>query len=147
MRINRDDIVAEVEAAFVAYEKALVANDVTALAEAFWDSPAVVRFGVADHQTGAGELRDWRSAQPPLPPGRRLSGTKITTFGADLATVTTMFDYPGTGDRPGRQSQTWVRLPEGWRIVHAHVSHPRGDLSGSSDPTGSSDLSGDATGA
>jgi Protein of unknown function (DUF3225) len=24
--------------------------------------------------------------------------------------------------RRGRQSQTWVRMPEGWRIVAAHVS-------------------------
>ncbi len=122
MRIDRDDVVAEVTAAFVAYEKALVANDTTALAEAFWDSPAVVRFGIADRQTGADQLLAWRAAQAPLPPGRRLFDTRVTTFGTELATVTTMFDYPGGEDRPGRQSQTWVRLPEGWRIVHAHVS-------------------------
>jgi hypothetical protein len=122
VRIDRDDVVAEVTAAFEAYEKALVANDTAALAEAFWDSPAVVRFGIADRQTGAGQLRAWRAAQPQLPPGRRLFDTRVTTFGTELATVTTMFDYPGGEDRPGRQSQTWVRLPEGWRIVHAHVS-------------------------
>jgi hypothetical protein len=120
--IDRDDVVAEVTAAFVAYEQALVANDTAALAEAFWDSPAVVRFGVADRQTGTARLRAWRAAQPPLPPGRRLYDTRVTTFGPDLATVTTMFDYPGGEDRPGRQSQTWVRLPAGWRVVHAHVS-------------------------
>ncbi|GAA3245453.1 AtzH-like domain-containing protein [Dactylosporangium siamense] len=122
MQIDRDDVVAEVTAAFEAYEKALVANDTAALAEAFWDAPAVVRFGIADRQTGAGELRAWRAAQAQLPAGRRLYDTRVSTFGAELATVTTMFDYPGGEDRPGRQSQTWVRLPEGWRIVHAHVS-------------------------
>jgi ketosteroid isomerase-like protein len=122
VQIDRDDVVAEVTAAFEAYEKALVANDTAALAEAFWDSPAVVRFGIADRQTGAGELRAWRAAQAQLPPGRRLYDTRVSTFGAELATVTTMFDYPGGEDRPGRQSQTWVRLLEGWRIVHAHVS-------------------------
>ena len=37
--------------------------------------------------------------------------------------VTTRFEYPG-GGKLGRQSQTWVRLPQGWRIVTAHVSHP-----------------------
>lgn len=123
MDIDRPDVVAEVTAAFADYEKALVANDVRALGEWFWDSAAVCRFGVADRQTGAAALHAWRAAQPPLPTGRRLYDTRVTTFGADLATVTTMFDYPGREDRPGRQSQTWVRFPAGWRIVHAHVSH------------------------
>jgi ketosteroid isomerase-like protein len=130
VRIDRDDVVAEVTAAFVAYEKALVANDTAALAEAFWDSPAVVRFGIADRQTGAEQLRAWRAAQAQLPPGRRLFDTRVTTFGTELATVTTMFDYPGGEDRPGRQSQTWIRLPEGWRIVHAHVSQSQGSVGG-----------------
>ena len=125
MDIDRPDVVAEVTAAFTGYEKALIANDAGALATWFWNSPAVTRFGVADRQTGAAGLHTWRSAQPPLPPGRRLYDTHVTTFGADLATVTTMFDYPGEEARPGRQSQTWVRLAEGWRIVHAHVSHER----------------------
>jgi hypothetical protein len=124
VQIDRPDVVAEVTAAFTDYEKALVANDVRALGEWFWDSPDVTRFGIADRQTGTGQLRAWRAAQVPLPPGRRLYDTCVTTFGTDLATVTTMFDYPGGGDRPGRQSQTWVRLAEGWRIVHAHVSYP-----------------------
>jgi hypothetical protein len=121
--IDRPDVAAEVAAAFTDYERALVAGDVGALDGWFWSSPRVTRFGVADHQAGAAALHAWRAAQPPLPPGRRLFDTRITTFGADLATVTTMFDYPGAEDRPGRQSQTWVRLAEGWRIVHAHVSH------------------------
>ncbi|WP_432827797.1 oxalurate catabolism protein HpxZ [Dactylosporangium sp. CA-092794] len=123
MDIDRPDVVAEVAAAFTDYEKALVANDVRALGEWFWDAESVTRFGVADRQTGAAQLHAWRAAQPPLPPGRRLYDTKVTVFGSDLATVTTMFDYPGQEDRPGRQSQTWVRFPVGWRIVHAHVSH------------------------
>ncbi|WP_433058539.1 AtzH-like domain-containing protein [Dactylosporangium sp. CS-033363] len=122
MDIDRPDVVAAVLAAFTDYEKALVAGDVGALGSWFWDSPAVTRFGIADRQTGAAELHAWRAAQPPLPPGRRLFETRVTTFGADLATVTTLFDYPDQEGGPGRQSQTWVRLPEGWRIVHAHVS-------------------------
>jgi len=124
VQINRSEVVAEVTAAFVDYEKALVEGDLTALAEAFWESTEVSRFGIADRQSGARALRAWRAAQDPLPPGRRLFDTRVTTFGTDLATVTTMFDYPGGEDRPGRQSQTWVRFPAGWRIVHAHVSHP-----------------------
>jgi hypothetical protein len=80
-----------------------------------------VRFGVADSQAGYDEVARWRAAQSPLPPGRTLSGTQIVAFGQDVAVVTTTFCYPG---RPavGRQSQTWVRRPAGWRIVSAHVS-------------------------
>jgi hypothetical protein len=123
--VRRPDVVAEVAAVFWSYEAALVASDTTALAEFFWDSDEVVRFGVADAQTGARQLREWRARQPPLPAGRRLADTRVTTFGEDWAVVTTLFDYP---DRAliGRQSQTWVRFPAGWRIVSAHVSEVPG---------------------
>jgi len=112
---------AEVEVEFERYERALVEGDVDTMNAQFWSSPDVVRFGVADAQVGADALAAWRAAQPPLPPGRTLSGTRITAVRADAVIVTTCFRYPG---RPylGRQSQTWARLPEGWRIVTAHVS-------------------------
>jgi hypothetical protein len=126
VEINRPEVVAEVAAAFAAYEKALVAGDVDALSRAFWDSAEVVRFGIADRQVGAGELRAWREAQPPLPPGRTLLDPRITTFGADTAVVTTRFHYPADPVE-GRQSQTWHRFKgTGWRIVHAHVSTQSG---------------------
>jgi hypothetical protein len=67
------------------------------------------------------EQLEWRSKQPPLPPGRRLRDTRITTFGADFAVVSTFFGYEDSAVE-GRQSQTWVRLPDGWRIAMAHVS-------------------------
>jgi hypothetical protein len=119
--LDRPDVVAEVAAAFATYEKALTNGDVDAMTGAFWADARVVRYGLDDRQYGAVELREWRSAQPPLPSGRHLYDTRITTFGADVAVVTTLFTYP---DSPveGRQSQTWVRLGGSWRIVHAHVS-------------------------
>ncbi|NGM11686.1 oxalurate catabolism protein HpxZ [Verrucosispora sp. WMMA2044] len=123
MEIDRTDVVAEVTAAFAGYEQALVAGDVDGICGYFWDSEATVRFGLADHQYGLDEQRKWRAVQPPLPPGRRLVDTVVTAFGADLAVVTTRFGYAG-GATTGRQTQTWVRLPEGWRIVTAHVSEP-----------------------
>jgi hypothetical protein len=123
MEVNRAGVVAEVGAAFAGYEEALAAGDVERIVGYFWEAPQTVRFGIADHQHGIEEQRAWRCAQPPLPPGRWLRGTQVTTFGADLAVVTTFFGYPG-GDATGRQSQTWVRLPVGWRIVSAHVSEP-----------------------
>jgi ketosteroid isomerase-like protein len=121
MQIDRPDVVAEVTAVFTDYEEALVADDADRIVAFF--APGAVRFGVADQQVGLAEQRAWRRSQPPLPPGRRLKDTIVTTYGADVAVVTTLFGYPG-GDVLGRQSQTWVRLPAGWRIVTAHVSHP-----------------------
>jgi hypothetical protein len=122
VELDRPDVVAEVNAAFEDYERALVVNDVPALLGFF--EPGAVRFGIADQQVGLDEQRRWRLAQGPLPPGRRLKDTIIQTYGVDVAVVTTLFGYPG-GDVLGRQSQTWVRLPAGWRIVTAHVSEPR----------------------
>jgi hypothetical protein len=121
VEINRPQVVAEVAAAFAGYEKALVDGDAGLVAGYFWESGETVRYGIADHQVGYDEQLAWRRAQPPPPPGRRLHDTRITTFGTAHAVVTTLFTYP---DRPlvGRQSQTWIRLGEGWRIVHAHVS-------------------------
>ncbi|MEJ3745807.1 AtzH-like domain-containing protein [Actinomycetes bacterium KLBMP 9797] len=124
MYVDEAEVVAEVAAAFAAYEQALMDGDVTAMTEAFWADERVVRFGLDDRQSGATALREWRAGQPPLPPGRRLLDTRITTFGTDFAVVTTRFTYP---DDPveGRQSQTWARFGRSWRIVSAHVSHPR----------------------
>lgn len=125
MEINQTDVVAEVTAAFEAYEKALLDTDNRALVDWFWADPALVRFGLADEQRGFAQLRRWRLSQPPVPPGRHLRDTVVSTFGPDAAVVTTGFDYPD-GQPPGRQSQTWIRLAEGWRIVSAHVSWPGG---------------------
>ncbi|MBX7268307.1 DUF3225 domain-containing protein [Micromonospora sp. Llam7] len=122
MEIDRTDVVAEVTAAFVGYEQALVDGDADRICGFFWDSDRTVRFGIADHQYGLDAQRKWRAAQPPLPPGRWLVDTVVTAFGPDLAVVTTRFGYAATAT--GRQTQTWVRLPAGWRIVTAHVSEP-----------------------
>jgi hypothetical protein len=119
--VDRPDVVAEVALAFATYEKALVDGDVEAMTEAFWADGRVVRYGLADRQYGATELREWRAAQPSLPPGRCLHETRITTFGADFAVVTTLFTYPGD-PAEGRQSQAWARVDGAWRIVSAHVS-------------------------
>lgn len=123
LAVDRPEVVAEVAAAFAGYERALVAGDAEEICDYFWDSPDVVRFGIGDHQYGIAEQRAWRRAQGALPPGRRLHETRITAFGADTAVVTTFFTYPDAVTR-GRQSQTWIRLAAGWRIVSAHVSEP-----------------------
>jgi hypothetical protein len=121
MERDLPEVILEVTAAFEAYERALIDDDVDAVIGFF--APEAIRFGIADQQAGIGEQRRWRETQGGLPPGRRLKDTTIRGYGRSTAVVTTLFGYPGS-DVLGRQSQTWVRLPGGWRIVHAHVSEP-----------------------
>ncbi len=118
--INLPDVVAEVTAAFAAYEAALISNDVSTLDALFWDSPHTIRYGTAEALYGAGEIKAFRAARPAVGLARTLDRTVITTFGRDMATASTLFRRaPG---KLGRQMQTWARLPEGWRVVAAHVS-------------------------
>jgi ketosteroid isomerase-like protein len=118
---DRRDVVAEVLAAFHRYEDALAAGDVDVLVELFWDDPRCVRFGVADRQQGADAIARWRRAHPGVSAGRRLDDTHVLAIGEHTAMVTTLFSYPDGGVE-GRQSQTWVRFEQGWRVVAAHVS-------------------------
>ena len=118
--INRPEIKAEVEAAFQRYETALAANDTTILDELFWESPFTLRYGTAENLYGSEAIQAFRAARRP-PGSRTLHHTIITTYGNDLATANTEFLRPDTPS-PGRQSQTWVRMAAGWRIVAAHVS-------------------------
>ena len=122
MEINLPDVVAEVTAAFARYEQALVANDIAVLDELFWDSPHTVRYGATENLYGWQAIRAFRTARAPQGLARRLLRTVITTYGRDFATASVEFQR-GTGTPPGRQSQTWMRTREGWRVVAAHVSH------------------------
>lgn len=119
--INLPDVVAEVSAAFEAYEKALVSNDVDNLGALFWHSPHVIRYGVGENLYGIDEIEAFRKARPSKGLDRTLARTVITTFGQDFATANTEFFRERT-TLTGRQSHSWARLPEGWRIVAAHVS-------------------------
>ena len=121
MLINDPTTLAEVTAAFARYEAALVSNDVATLDALFWDSQHTLRFGVGENLYGHQAIAAFRAGRPAAGLARRLSNTVITTFGTDTATANTEFERDGTV-RPGRQSQSWVRMPEGWRIVAAHVS-------------------------
>ena len=121
MEINRPDVLAEVAAAFARYEAALRANDVAALDALFWDSTLTVRYGIAENLYGIAAIRAFRQARSTADLTRDLAGTVITSFGRDMATASTLYRRRGSG-RTGRQMQAWARLPEGWRIVAAHVS-------------------------
>ena len=122
MVINDPATHAEVTAQFAAYEKALVTNDVAALDGFFWTSPQTIRYGATENLYGAEEIAAFRASRPSAGLERTLARTVITTFGTDYATASTLYDRPSSPGRIGRQMQTWVRMPEGWRVVAAHVS-------------------------
>lgn len=121
MDTNLPDVLAEVTAAFERYEQALISNDVAVLDELFWDSPHTLRFGATENLYGIDEIRAFRVGRPTAGLQRSVLRTAITTHGRDLAT--TNIEFRRVGDpRLGRQSQTWVRMNDGWRVVSAHVS-------------------------
>ena len=122
MDIDLPDVKAEVEAAFARYEEALVGNDVETLISLFRDDPRTIRYGMGENLYGMDAIRAFRLARSPVALQRRIDGTVITTFGRDFATASTLFRRDTRPGKVGRQMQSWVRFPEGWRVVAAHVS-------------------------
>jgi hypothetical protein len=120
MKINDTQVLMEVTAAFYAYETALMTDDLAAMDGLFLDGPQTVRFGVGEVLYGMDEIRAFRKGRGGSPQ-RRLGRVEITTYGEDFATANAEFFRDGEALR-GRQSQSWVRFPEGWKIVSAHVS-------------------------
>ena len=121
MQINIPEIVAEVTAAFLKYEAALSTNDLDTIDTLFWNSPSTLRYGPNGTLLGHAAIQAFRRARNIKGVERTLRNTVITTFGRDFGVANTESTRPGTA-AIGRQSQTWVRFPEGWRIVSAHVS-------------------------
>ena len=130
MELNRSEVVAEVAALFERYEQALIDKDVAVLDATFWNSPHTIRYALRDNGYGFDAIHASRLAAVPVPGGSKQERIRleILTLGTDLATVN--LEYTPRGQAGiGRQSQTWVRLPEvGWKVVSAHVSvmPPRG---------------------
>jgi len=121
MDLNIPEVVAEVTDAFNRYETALTTNDVPALDSFFWNDPRVIRYSLSDNGYGFEAIVKARRARNNVDLRRRLMRTVVTTFGRDFATINTEFKREESG-REGRQSQTWVRTAEGWKVVSAHVS-------------------------
>lgn len=119
MDINIPEVLDEMKAIFERYETALVNNDVAVLNELFWNTSHTVRYGIAENLHGYEAIAAFRNVRPAGNLARDLVNTVITTYGYDFATANTEFKRPG---QHGRQSQTWMRTPEGWRVVSAHVS-------------------------
>ena len=121
MKLNLPEVVEEVTAAFQRYEKALNDNDVAVLDELFWDSADVVRYGIREQLYGANEIRAFRANRPAIDLRREITRLKITTFDRDFAVASCEYRRFAS-QRLGRQMQTWIRAPQGWRVAAAHVS-------------------------
>jgi Protein of unknown function (DUF3225) len=123
MLINDPATVAELRELYPRYEQALVSNDVETLIAMFWASPYVARFGPTETLYGIEEIEAFRKGRSPANLARAITRLEIVTFGKDFASITVAFERDVAGQvTRGRQSQTWARLAEGWRIVFAHVS-------------------------
>jgi len=122
LEIDIPEVVAEVEAAFARYEEALVTNDVETLDALFFADPRTIRYGGAENLYGIEEIRAFRAGRSPAGLARTLARTQITTWGRDMAIAATLFRRDGAPGKVGRQMQTWMRTPDGWKVVAAHVS-------------------------
>lgn len=121
MTLDEPETHAEIAALVERYEDALARNDIAALDAMFWRSEQVVRFGVGENLYGEKEIAEFRRRRAGGSPPRTVRRIAVTTFGRDFAVANVEFQRLGN-ETIGRQSQSWVRLPEGWRIVAAHVS-------------------------
>jgi LmbE family N-acetylglucosaminyl deacetylase len=119
--IDHPAVLEAVTAAFYRYEKALISNDIAVLDELFWEDARTVRFGATENLYGIAQIRDFRNARPSQGLERLLRHTVITAYGEEMAVASTEFTRENS-ERVGRQMQTWVKFPCGWRIVAAHVS-------------------------
>jgi hypothetical protein len=123
MKINDPEIVAELQALYPKYEAALVTNDAETLTRMFWASPHAMRFGITENLHGIEEIDAFRKGRSPANLARKVRRLDIVTFGRDFGSITLEFERTVNGKViSGRQSQVWVRFPDGWRIVSAHVS-------------------------
>ncbi|MGB9116311.1 oxalurate catabolism protein HpxZ [Bradyrhizobium sp.] len=122
MQVDLPDVLAEMTEQFARYEKALVTNDVTVLDELFRADSRTLRYGIGENLYGYDAIMAFRAARSPAGLMRRTAGTVITTYGRDTAVASTLFYRDTAPGKVGRQMQTWVRFPQGWKIVAAHVS-------------------------
>ena len=122
MQVDIPDVLAEVTGQFARYEQALVSNDVAVLDGLFRDDARTLRYGAGENLYGYDAITAFRAARSPVGLMRRTASTAITTYGRDVAVASTLFYRDSAPGKVGRQMQTWVRFPEGWKIVAAHVS-------------------------
>ena len=121
MEVNLPEVLAKVCEQFARYEKALASNDVAVRDELFWRSPHTLRYGLGENLHGFDATAAFRSQRAATGLEHEVLRTAITTFGIDFVTANIEFRRVGS-ERVGRQSQTWMHTPEGWRVASAHAS-------------------------
>lgn len=120
LAVNQPNTFAEVKAVVAEYEQALVSNDTATLDRLFWNSPETVRLGASENLFGYAAIAEFRQQRSSKGLARQVERVAITTFGDSMATAHVIFSRPG---QPlGRQTQTWLKTDEGWKVVSAHVS-------------------------
>jgi ketosteroid isomerase-like protein len=124
---DRAAVLSEVRSAFQQYEQALVRHDVEALNAFFLNAEDSIRFGIAEQHYGYEAIAAGRLSAVPVHPQRRLLRTVVSSYGDDVASVSAEFTDPATAG-VGRQTQTWVRTDQGWKIAVAHVSVAHGTV-------------------
>ena len=120
MEINNPQTLADVTRQFERYQQAIVDNDIAVLNELFWDNARTIRYGISENLYGHDEIATYRGTRDPGSVARIVGKSVVTSYGSDAATSNIEFTRAGCN---GRQSQAWIRMPEGWRIVAAHVSY------------------------
>lgn len=119
---NIPEVVAEIAAVFERYEQALIDKNVDVLDNTFWNSPHTIRYAMHEHGYGFDAIHAHRVARKPGPGSKeKRIRLEIVTIGRDFATTNLEFKVRGH-NLIGRQSQTFVRFPEGWKVIAAHVS-------------------------
>jgi len=121
MQIDDPQILIEVGALFDRYERALVSNDVAELDQLFWDDERTLRYGATENLVGYQAIREFRASRSGKGLERQILSRHVTVLGRDAAVTAITFSRAGQS-RIGRQTQCWARMPQGWRIVAAHVS-------------------------
>ena len=93
------------------------------LDELFRNDSRTLRYGINENLYGYEAIMAFRAGRSPMGLMRKTDKTLITSYGRDTAVASTLFYREAWGGKKvGRQMQTWVCFPEGWRIVAAHVS-------------------------
>jgi hypothetical protein len=123
MEIDLPEVIAEVKGVYDAYNQALNSGNLAVLNGTFRNDERTIRYGGAENLYGYKAIEDFRAAARPIDPPLTLSKTIITTYGRDFAVASTLTSRANQPGKVGRQMQTWVRFPEGWRVVAAHVSN------------------------
>ena len=120
MEINHPQTLTELTRQFDRYQQAIIDNDIAVLNELFWNHTLTIRYGIGENLYGHAEIASYRGARDPKSVVRVVGKSVVTSYGRDAATTNIEFTR---ARRNGRQSQAWIRMPEGWRIVAAHVSY------------------------